>query len=153
VQPARRSDILAIEATGWREADEHECVAASGNGCTENCFLALDAADNETYTIMNEGYPVGMFGVVPLVGMGIPPGWGTVWLLAAHGLYGIRRDFLRQCTNWIDHLQRFYPCVTNFVHVENRPAIAWCQYVGFNLGPVQKYGVAGEHFMQITRSL
>ena len=145
--------MVAIEVLGFRDEDEHECAAANGSSCLENCYAALDCADSETYSIMNDGYPVGMFGVVPLVGMGIPPGWGTVWLLASSGLYEIKCDFLRQCIHWIDHLQRFYPCVTNYIHVANKPAIKWCKYVGFSLGPAQPYGIAGESFMQITRSL
>jgi hypothetical protein len=151
--PARREDVLAIEVTRWRKTDEHECMAANGMSCAENCFLALDMADSETYTVMGNRYPVAMFGVVPLVGMGIPPGWGTVWLLASYGLYTVRKEFMRQCVPWIDHLQRYYPNVVNYVHVANKPAIAWCQYVGFSIGTVQKYGVAGENFMQILRSL
>lgn len=145
--------MVAIEVVGWRDEDEHECIAMSGVGCAESCYRALDTTESETYTIMSEGYPVGMFGVVPNVGLGVTPGVGCVWLLASPALYDIKRDFLRQCVRWIDHLQRFYPLVYNYVHTENRAAIEWCKYVGFSFGPVQPYGVAGENFMQITRSV
>lgn len=153
MQPTKREDILAIEVIGWRQEDEVECNAMNGTGCAENCYTALDRVDAETYTIMNEGYPVGMFGVVPLLGEGIMPGWGTVWLLASPQLYEIRRDFMKQSHAWVNHLQRFYPNVTNYVHVDNAPAIRWCRYVGFVFDVAKPHGIAGETFMQIVRSI
>jgi hypothetical protein len=92
-----------------------------------------------------------MFGVAPVVGMGVEPGVAVVWLLASDGLYEIKRDFLRQCVGWLDHLQRHYPLGINYVHTANKAAIEWCKHVGFELGPVQVYGQAGENFMQLTR--
>lgn len=146
--------MVAVEVLGWREEDQAECLAVDGNGCAENCYQAMDMAESETYTIMNDGYPIGMFGVTPLVGMGIPPGWGTAWLLASNGLYSIKKEFLQQCPLWLDHLQRHYPVVTNFVHVKNTPGLRWCQYVGFSFATTAvPYGIAGEKFIQVTRSI
>jgi hypothetical protein len=145
--------VVAIEAIGWRDADEHECRAANDAGCAENCYRALDTTENETYTIVKEGSPVGMFGVVPINEVGVPPGHGIVWLLASPLLYEIKLDFLRQCSGWLDHLQRFYPWVHNYVHAENQAAMRWCKYTGFHISPADPYGVRGESFHFISRSV
>lgn len=153
VQPTLRRDVIAIESIGWRAEDEAECIAMSGKSCAENCYMALDTTESETYTIMNEGYPVGMFGVVPVTAMNVPPGIGCIWLLASPALYEVKRDFVRQCPRWLDHLQRYYPTAINYVHVANKPALTWCKAMGFSFGVVHKAGVAGENFIQITRRL
>lgn len=153
VQPAALEDVLAIEAEGFRAADEHECQAATGTSCAEQCFQALEIPDATTLTVLSDGFPVGMFGVVPLVGMGIEPGWGVAWLLASNGLFEIKRDFLHQCRLWIDFLQKHYPSVVNYVHTENEAAIAWCKWVGFVLEEPVVYGVAEEKFHRAIRKI
>jgi hypothetical protein len=101
VQPAKLEDVAAIEAIGFREADDHECLIATGDHAAEQCYKALEIEDSITLTIMNEGYPVGMFGIAPYSAMGVPPGAGVLWLLGSEGIKEIKDDFLWQWCEWV----------------------------------------------------
>lgn len=140
-----------MECQGFRTADEHECQSAVGESCAQQCYLALDTHDAETYTVFNDDLPVGMFGAVPLSGTGWEPGSAVLWLLGTDGIWEIRHDFLSQCVNWIDHLQRNYPYGINMVHTRNYAAIKWCDAVGFDFEGVAKYGVEEEDFLRAVR--
>jgi hypothetical protein len=140
VQPAKLEDVAAIEAIGFREADDHECLIATGDHAAEQCYKALEIEDSITLTIMNEGYPVGMFGIAPYSAMGVPPGAGVLWLLGSEGIKEIKDDFLWQCRDWVNFLQTHYPYGFNFVHTENHAALRWCEWVGFQFQEEIMYG-------------
>jgi hypothetical protein len=145
VQPAKLEDVAAIEVIGFRAADEHECRVAIGDSAAEQCYKALEMSEAITLSIMNEGYPVGMFGIAPFSAMGIPPGTGVLWLLGSEGIKEIRDDFLLQSRDWINFLQIHYPFGFNFVHAENHASLRWCEFVGFKFEGEMMYGIDPEN--------
>lgn len=146
-----------MEAYGFRKRDDEECVSATGQSAALCCLEALSREDSETYTVMvaddDGGYPCAMFGVVPISDMGVPPGWGCAWFLATDGLYAIKPMFLQQCPVWMDHVQRHYPHVINYVHPYNSAGIKWAEWMGYKFHGLETYGVAGEKFFKVVRSL
>jgi hypothetical protein len=153
VQPAVLSDVLDIEARGFRAVDEHECWLLARESCAKQCFRALRTLDAETYSVMCDGVAVGMFGVSPLIGIGIPDGWGIAWMLGSDGFLDIRHDFLKYGPLWFDHVQRYRRTVVNMIHVDNAVALAWAEAIGFELtGPVPQ-GEDGEFFYTAIRRM
>lgn len=107
--------------------------------------------DATTLTIFADDQPCGLFGSTPLVGLGIPPGWCVLWLLATDDLLQIKADFLKQCRSWTNFIQRHYPYGINYVHAKNAAALRWCEWVGFKLDPPAPYGHLGEEFHRAIR--
>jgi hypothetical protein len=50
-------------------------------------------------------------------------------------------------------MQRYRRTVINMVHVENTVAIAWCEFVGFEMAGPEKYGEDGEFFYRAIRRM
>jgi hypothetical protein len=132
--------VAAIEAIGFRAADNHECLIATGDLAAVQCYKALEMPEAITLSIMNEGYPVGMFGIAPFSEVGVPPGAGVLWLLGSEGIKEIKVDFLWQCRDWVNWLQTHYPFGFNFVHTKNTAALKWCEFVGFQFEGEFMYG-------------
>lgn len=144
--------MAAIEVEGFRVADERECYSMCGDTAALQCYKALDTPDADTFTIMANDYPVGMFGVVPKIDLESVPGQGIVWFLASNGLYDVKRSFIKQCPVWLTHLQRYYHHVENFVHMDNTVGLKWVEYLGFTLEGVVNHGILGERFMHVTKT-
>lgn len=152
VQPTTAGDIARLETRGFRARDEEECLSATGMGAAVCCYEAVSRDDHETYTIYADDEPVGIFGSIALVGMGIEPGVGCAWFLATDGLYSIKKAFLKQCPLWMDHVQRHYPLVINYIHPNNKAGIKWAKWMGWDFHGLETYGVLGEKFLKVTRS-
>lgn len=151
MQPASVEDVAIIAADGFRAEDERETQSAAGTSCAVSCLDAFELTDSEVYTITREGHPVGLFGVAPILTEGWPVGWAMAWILAGNGLYDVKRDFVRQCPRWINHLARYYPNLINWVHPDNKAGLLWAQWMGFELLHLEEYGVAGEQFWRAER--
>jgi hypothetical protein len=142
-----------LEAKGFREIDEFECQSSAGTSAAAQCFLALRNEQAETFTVMTDDGPVAMFGCLPVVETGVPPGWCILWFLASPDLFEIKKDFMLQISNWLDWLQRFTPYGLNHVSADNHVALKWCEAVGFELKDIAPYGIHGDPFRVVLRVL
>lgn len=96
---------------------------------------------------MSESDPVGVFGVTPFEGdVGIP------WMLVTNRFMEVRHDFKRQCRPWVDHFQRIYPHLINFVSEENTIAIRWLKWCGFTFGETVELGPEATPFIRFERN-
>jgi hypothetical protein len=143
--------VLALAARGFREIDEFECQVSCQTSAAEQCFVALDDPQAESFTIMGRGKPVAMFGATPVTGMNVEPGVGIIWMLACNDIKRLDQDMQGQVHEWMDWLQRYLPVCYNYVSVDNDIALRWCKSVGFDIGKPEVYGNNGEEFCQIIR--
>lgn len=139
---------------GFREDDDHESLIATGVSAARNCVIALMRDDAETFTVMAAGQPVAMFGIVPISEFGWGPEWAVAWFLATPSIYHVKEAFLQQCPLWIDHLQRHYPKVVNWVYPGNKAGVKWAKFLGFEFLELEDYGVEpGHKFWRVVRSV
>jgi hypothetical protein len=156
VEPATLAHVVELELKGFRAIDERECQVCCGTSAAAQCFAALDNPQAETFVAMTDNGPCAMFGAAPVdsVTKAIEePGNCILWFLATEELFTIKKDFMRQISNWLDWLQRFYPVGINHVSVENHTALKWCEAVGFVLGPPEPHGRNNELFRMVRRTL
>jgi hypothetical protein len=142
---------VELEAKGFREIDNKECFSSTGTSAASQCFVALRNDQAETFTIMTDQGPVAMFGCLPIIDQGVPPGWCVLWFLATPDLFTVKKDFMQQVSGWLDWLQRFTPFGVNHVSAENTVALKWCQAVGFTVDIEAPYGLHGEPFRAVLR--
>jgi hypothetical protein len=145
--------VVALEAKGFREIDEHECQSSAGTSAATQCFMALRNKSAETFTVVTDDGPIAMFGQCPIVETGVEPGWCVLWFLATPDLFEVKKDFMLQISGWLDWLQRYSPYGINYVSVDNDIALKWCKAVGFDIQTTTPYGLHGEPFRAVLRIL
>jgi hypothetical protein len=135
---------------GFRQTDIDECAATNGWTPDMGMAYALEIAPTDTFTIVAEGIPVGMFGAVAWNEM---PGWGIAWLLCTENFDLVKEDFKRQSPLWFDLLNRIYPILTNWVDDRNETTKRWLKHVGCKLVEKELYGDAQLPFWRFERRL
>jgi hypothetical protein len=140
-----------MSAQGFREIDEFECQISCGTCATEQCFVAIDNPQAETFTIIGNGRPVAMFGTAPVVQMNVEPGIGIIWMLGTNDMKRLDANIQNQVHGWMNWLQRHLPVCYNYVSVDNPTALKWCRAMGIHVGEPEEYGENGEMFCQIIR--
>lgn len=102
----------------------------------------------QAWTIIEDGAPIGMFGVssVAVLGnMGIP------WLLGTDAMLTIKKQFVRESMKYLNELHKLYPRLVNFVHAENVASLRWLMWLGFDFeGPI-KAGPDDAEFFKFER--
>ena len=102
----------------------------------------------KAWTIMEDGVPIGMFGVssVSILGnVGVP------WLLGTDEMLKVRRQFVRESMRYLAEAHRLYPRLVNFVHAGNVPSLRWLMWMGFDFdGPIEA-GPDGAEFFKFER--
>lgn len=147
--PAAEEHIGPI-AEAPRPADVEEVRASTGGSVRAALERGLRSS-TRAYTVMLDGVPVAMLGVVPYSAL---TGVGIVWMLGAEGLdRGIcRRGFVRLARPVIDHLQAFYPrMLFNAVDCRNGAAIRFLRWAGFTLQEPIPLGLQGQSFFPFYR--
>lgn len=87
-------------------------------------------ASLESYTIVIDGIPEGMFGVAGKNNIGQP------WLLMSDWMDRyphLRREFLVECRRVIEMIQPRYAKLFNFVSQEHVEHIKWLEWLGFKI--------------------
>lgn len=120
-------------AENMRQADAIE-VWFAGHRTPHEALLDGFNMSVKAWTIIEDGTPIGMFGVSSasiLGNVGIP------WLLGTDAMLKIRRQFIRESMSYIDKMLALYPVLTNFVHVGNIASLRWLMWMGFDFdGPI-----------------
>ena len=145
VMPATAAD-LGYLAPRLREADRREVRAAFGRPA-EAILEAGFRNAKRCWTVSAGGHPIAMFGV----GRRREPRIGTAWLLSSHALDRFRGQWRREGPYWVDVLMVGHDVLTNFVAAENRVAVRWLTWLGFELLTLHRgAGTGGEDFWEFA---
>ena len=89
-----------------------------------------------------------MFGV----GRRQSPRIGTVWFLASDDFVRARDLVRRESRYWVDVLMVGHDVLTNFVAADNRIAVRWISWLGFELLALHRQGsgIRGEDFWEFA---
>ena len=145
VRPATAAD-LGYLAPRLRDPDRREVRAAFGRPA-EAILEAGFRNARRCWTVSAGGQPIAMFGV----GRRRDPRIGTVWLLSSPDLDRFRGQLRREGPYWIDVLMAGHDVLTNFVAAENRVAVRWLTWLGFELLLLhRRVGKGGEDFWEFA---
>ena len=146
VIPASWEHIEPI-AANMREADVTE-VWLSSHRTPYQAMREGFEVSVKAWTIMEDGVPIGMFGVSSspaFENMGIP------WLLGTDAMLNIRRQFVRESEKYLAEAHKLYPRLLNFVHAGNVQSLRWLMWLGFDFdGPIEA-GPDGAEFFKFER--
>ena len=143
--PAIESHVADL-APRLRDADRREVRAAFGRPA--DAILATGFRNaRRCWTVVAGRRPVAMFGV----GRRPQPRVGTAWLLASDELGRFHGQLRREGPYWADVLMVGHDVLANFVLVENRLAIRWLTWLGFELLVLHRgAGLGGEDFWEFA---
>lgn len=143
---ATKAHISPI-AENMREIDRVE-VAAMGSSPHRSLRRGFQYS-TEPMTIMVNGKPSGMFGVVPA---SLMEGRGFVWLLGTPCLYNHPRDWALLGPAVIDAMLKEFSVIENVVSTANIRAMAFLRHLGFEIETVPVlYG--GIEFVAFRRAI
>lgn len=141
--PATLEHAASI-AANIREADREELRLL---GWEPGRVLRLSlAASFIAWTGTVNGVPICMFGVAPggFIGEGRP------WMIGARDLDRHAMIFLRRCKGQVEEMLSITSLMVNYVHTENRRAIQWLRWLGFEIEEAQPYGPFEAPFHRFT---
>ena len=111
-----------------RQVDKIECECM-GFTPKEALEVAL-GADAVTYTVFDPyGVPFCMLGCGPM-----PDGTGYIWMLGTDSVFDNKFDFIKGSRFVVNTLTQPYGSVKNYVHKDNKVAIAWLKWCGAEMG-------------------
>ena len=145
VVPAVESHVASL-APRIREADRYEIRAAFGRPAEVILRSGFRNA-RRCWTVLGGGRPVAMFGV----GRRPQPRVGTAWLLASEEFGRYRGQLRREGPYWVDVLMAGHDVLANFVMADNRLAVRWLAWLGFELLVLHRgAGFGGEDFWEFA---
>ena len=143
--PAVAAHVEAL-APRLREADRREVRATFGRPADAILGVGFRNA-KRCWTVLAGDRPIAMFGV----GRRPHPRIGTAWLLASDDFERYSRQLRREGPYWVDVLMVGHDVLTNFVPEENRVAVRWLSWLGFELLVLHRgAGTGGEDFWEFA---
>ena len=137
---------VAVLAPLLREADRREVRAAFGRPAAEILWVGFRNA-KRCWTVLAGARPVAMFGV----GRRREPRIGTAWLLASPEFERFGARLRREGPYWIGVMMAGNDVLTNFVSADNRVAVRWLGWLGFELLALHRgAGLDGEDFWEFA---
>ena len=127
VRPATVEDCLEL-CPRLREADKQELLLSCGLGPCTALVLSFDNARKVYAVIDEEDLPIAMFGVV-----GEHRNLGVPWMLGSEGIYKHASQFMAESKQWLEEIEQDYDLLANYVHADNKKAIRWLQWMGFQM--------------------
>lgn len=145
VRPATGADLGDL-APRLRDADRREVRAVFGRPA-EAILQAGFRNAKRCWTVSAGERPIAMFGV----GRRRTPRIGTVWLLSSRDLDRFRGQLRREGPYWVDVMMAGHDVLTNFVAADNRVAVRWLTWLGFELLLLHRgVGKGGEDFWEFA---
>lgn len=125
IQPAHIRHINRL-ANRMREVDRVECLATGRQPkqALRHCLNGSTLA----WTVLKDGKPVGMFGVLPL---SIIEGRGAPWFLGTDELLTGARQWIKWGPGFVEAMQGDFPRLQNIVAIDNHRAIRVLKALGF----------------------
>lgn len=134
VRPATETDCYSI-APFMRDADTAEVWAQAAMLPLEALLYSFH--NSESYTITDNGLPIGMFGIEKnknhLVGK------RCIWLLASDQIMRHKKQFVSQCRDYL-HILGAGHKVYNYVDAENAASLLWLKWMGFTIMEAEPHG-------------
>jgi len=134
-------------ASNMREADVIE-VWLSSHRTPHQAMKEAFEVSVKAWTIMEDGVPIGMFGVSSVSVLGTT---GIPWLLGTDGMLKIKRQFVRESAKYLRASHKLYPRLANFVHANNAESLRWLMWLGFDFSGPVKAGPDGAEFYKFER--
>ena len=125
-----------------RMRDVEEIKAACGMDGTQ----ALVDGVNRSWRVMTwlcDGKPFAIAGAVEAQD---DPGIGIIWMLASDDLARNKRWLLKDTKQFVDSFFEKHDMLFNFVDNRHTEAHSWLQWLGFDIGEPQTFGVAKMDF-------
>ena len=150
VRDADPKDAFVL-APKVREIDCLEIEAVAQTNPYNALVTSFKLPGSQVYSIVrNDGDILGMFGVGDC---SILKNYGTPWLIASDDLLPHAKEFLRNCRPWVKKLESNYHCLYNFIHKNNKIAMRWLQWCGFEVQNQKIYSISNEEFYLFVRSI
>jgi hypothetical protein len=130
-----------------RAADLQEIAAATVLSPLD-CLRAGAEISVPACTIIGNEYDVaGIFGVNP------QPFGGRVWMFGSDELTRnpLKRQFLKECKQYLAGMERMYPCLFNHVDERNTVHIKWLRWMGFTFIRRKPFGPQGLPFLEFIK--
>ena len=119
-----------------RQADRNECMAAAGHEPLEALKIGYEASE-DPQTVLENGHPIAMFGVVRLA-----PGVGAPWLLGSGRVEERWFSFARRSRDEFARVREPWAYLTNFCDERNILHQRWLIWLGADMAErVPHYGV------------
>lgn len=162
VRPSVLEDARLL-APRLRQADLAEIQAHSGS----DPRLVLERGirtSKPAMTVMHDGVPAMIFGVVPCGGLLDEAGvhdWpesqpmvdGSIWLLGSDAISIFSRQFLRHSRTWTTEVSSSYSCVGNIVDMRNYVHVRWLKWLGFTFMDRIRYGPENRFFLRFLKEV
>lgn len=130
----READLLEMKS--FRQVTDPCIYLKEGIKASFQCWTCTD----------KKGVPIFVFGVVPV----IPNLYGAVWLMGTERIHEVKKEFIKDCKNWLPRLHQGFPLIGNFVYAENAIHVKWLKFMGFNfVGKKDNFGLLGLPFYEI----
>ena len=142
ILPATDAHAVAL-APCLRAADLAEVRASSGREPLAALRYSLGCSSHAVAAVDDLGRVICMFGVGS---SDIMSGIGSPWLLGSDLIVKHRRQFARQCRDYLALMLDAYPVLENAVDARHVEAIRWLQWMGFVVGPAVPIGRKGAMF-------
>lgn len=89
----------------------------------ENAVINSFYKSTIAMTVLHDGVPIAMFGIMVL--QDIP----TLWMLTTDELKRIGRNFVKNTSDWITKMLEIYPVLIGYVDLRNQESITWLTFV------------------------
>ncbi len=125
---ARKEDLAPI-AKNMRQADVLEAKRYAG----WKPYIALKRSLRQSawaYTVLEEDEPIAMFGIAPtqiLSDMGYP------WFMGTDRVFSHRKILIRYGRYYVRKMREDCPILRNTVDPENKKAVRFIKYLGFEI--------------------
>lgn len=117
----------AVHIAYHMRAEDREELQASGGDPVDLLLSGWQTSDWCKAALV-DGVPAVIWGVAKC-GEDI----GSPWLLATDAILKIKKTFLMKCKPDIDRMQQEYKKLFNYVHINNKLAQQWLEWLGFDL--------------------
>ena len=143
VRPATTQDAFELELRDIDKREIEACTPLEHNFMVEISRLQSDWC----MSFLSKGKPIAVFGVAPHT----KQGWGVPWLLGSADIEDNFMTFGRWSKPFLNRMFEKYGVLQNFVHAENKIAIDWLQWLGFNFHGPYLMGRHGEPFFEFVQ--
>ena len=120
-----------------READVQEVWAAGHFSPEEAVATSLEASPDPRVGLA-DGEVTCVFGVGEWSAIGL---LGVPWLLTAENMPRHARRLLIGSRAYMDEVRGRYTVLANHVDARNQKAVRWLQWLGFEIGPAEPFGL------------
>jgi hypothetical protein len=134
-----------VAAIDLRPGDARE-IAALGHTKVEGLARSI-ARSLWTDAYMVDGEVAAILGLAPLSLLGAR---ASLWLITGSPVDRNRKAFLRLCRARVAEVRAVWPVLIDYVHAEYAEAHRWLRWLGFTVGPPERYGALGSLFCRAS---